>query len=466
MRILVSALLSLLLGSLFGITFTAMLGRAEESIFITSDGTISPSSAPIQRDEERYTLMANLSSGIVVQRDNIVIDGNGYTLQGDGAGKGFDLSYRKNVTVKNAHIRSFTYGVDLEHSTDNKIVGNWITRCVYGIMSQYSPRNTIINNIVTNDAVNENWWDGIFATYSDGSTLNNNTIANFYKWGLYIGSSTGIILRNNQIDGNRWNFAVTDKFIHDIDSSNTVDGKPIYYLVKQQDTQVPANAGYVAIVNSTNITVRNLNLTNNGQGVVLVNSKNCLVENSVITKMGYYAIQIVDADDNTISNNDITDNRPPYFGAGIAVQRYSTGNIIRNNLIKNNELGILFYNSDDNKIYHNNFVGNAVQASSDGSKNTWDNGYPFGGNYWSNHVDSDNKSGSNQDKPGRDGIGDNPYIIDKTNRDEYPFMSMVPKVGSAFVDVTLASTGIATIIAVAILAYFIKTRIRANMHQT
>jgi hypothetical protein len=54
-----------------------------------------------------------------------------------------------------------------------------------------------------------------------------------------------------------------------------------------------------------------------------------------------------------------------------------------------------------------------MQADSWGYDNTWDDGYPSGGNYWSdyNGYDSDH-----------DGIGDTPYFIDENNTDHYPLM--------------------------------------------
>jgi len=47
------------------------------------------------------------------------------------------------------------------------------------------------------------------------------------------------------------------------------------------------------------------------------------------------------------------------------------------------------------------------------STNVWDDGYPSGGNFWSDYagVDADG-----------DGIGDTPYLIDDNNRDRYPLM--------------------------------------------
>jgi len=455
-----ATILTMVLFSMLTLTFSVELSEAEGLIYIRSDGTTDPPTAPIQRDREMYTFTDDISESIILQKNNTVVDGNGYTLEGDGIGYGFDLSNTENITIKNTKISNFSAGIRLYYSTDTTLINNTVKKCAYGILLSKSPYSKISNN-----AIESNYLDGIFLTFSDGSIINDNVILNHSKWGLYLGSSTGIILRNNQIVGSRWNFGVSENFVHDIDASNSVDGKPIYYWVNQRDKQVPANAGYVAVVSSANIIVRNLNLTKNGQGVVLVNSENCFVEYSNITKMGYYAIQLVDSSSNIIRKNNIMDNRRPYSGVGVAVEGHSTGNIISNNLIQNNEKGILFHGSSANTIYHNNFVGNAVQASNYGSTNVWDAGYPSGGNYWSDYAGADDKNGTDQDKPGKDGIGDEPYVIDETNRDNYPFVSMVPEIGmetSINVDLIWVSAGIATVIAVAVLVYFIRTRIHVK----
>jgi hypothetical protein len=73
-------------------------------------------------------------------------------------------------------------------------------------------------------------------------------------------------------------------------------------------------------------------------------------------------------------------------------------------------------------IYHNNFINNAEQAFDHIGENTYDNGYPSGGNYWSDYTGVDKKSGPNQDKPGSDGIGDTPYTRHNVE-DRYPLMN-------------------------------------------
>jgi hypothetical protein len=48
-------------------------------------------------------------------------------------------------------------------------------------------------------------------------------------------------------------------FVQDIDTSNTIDGKPIYYLVGASNVVIDAssNAAFVGVVNSVNVTVKN-----------------------------------------------------------------------------------------------------------------------------------------------------------------------------------------------------------------
>jgi ribosomal protein S27E len=77
--------------------------------------------------------------------------------------------------------------------------------------------------------------------------------------------------------------------------------------------------------------------------------------------------------------------------------------------------------SDGNLIYHNNFFDNANQ-SYDNCTNNWDNGYPSGGNYWSNYTGLDEYGGPDQDEQGSDGIGDTPYYFEQSSQDNYPLI--------------------------------------------
>jgi parallel beta-helix repeat protein len=84
-----------------------------------------------------------------------------------------------------------------------------------------------------------------------------------------------------------------------------------------------------------------------------------------------------------------------------------------NDVAANKEDGIWLRNCSGNRIFHNNFSNNTYQTYVEGSINTWDKGYPSGGNYWGGFNPAD----GNKDK-----IGDVSYTIDENNTDSYPLI--------------------------------------------
>ncbi len=122
-----------------------------------------------------------------------------------------------------------------------------------------------------------------------------------------------------------------------------------------------------------------------------------------------------------ISNNASSNN-----GSGVYISDSSNNNTLSNSIASNNDYSIfLWLSNNNNRIYHNNFINNTNQAYDDfGGTNSWDNGYPSGGNFWSNYTGTDNFSGSAHSQPGSDGIGDTPYSISggAGAQDRYPFM--------------------------------------------
>jgi len=121
---------------------------------------------------------------------------------------------------------------------------------------------------------------------------------------------------------------------------------------------------------------------------------------------------------------------------------------VAENLVANNTgiyaAGVYLYVSSNNSFYHNMFIDNTVQRTSQvydaawdcadpgliaPSINTWDNGYPSGGNYWSNYDGTDGYKGTYQNETGSDGIGDQSYIVDANetralnNADRYPLIN-------------------------------------------
>jgi parallel beta-helix repeat protein len=125
--------------------------------------------------------------------------------------------------------------------------------------------------------------------------------------------------------------------------------------------------------------------------------------------------------DNCVWGNNIENNE---VGIGGRVARCNR--IYRNNITANT-YGISMGVTYENTFYHNNFINNERHADLGWTWNqTWDDGYPSGGNYWNDCEGVDLYHGSYQNETGSDGIADTPYIIDADNRDNYPLMKPYP----------------------------------------
>ena len=130
----------------------------------------------------------------------------------------------------------------------------------------------------------------------------------------------------------------------------------------------------------------------------------CIVRNNIISKSGN-GIYLINSKENIIDNNLIEKNN-----IGIYLSN-SDINYIKSNVIKNNNANGILINSKSgsNVIYINHFSNNIVNNARDLSSNNW-NRNAFG-NFWDDYNDYDSN---------KDGIGDNPYIIDSNSKDYYP----------------------------------------------
>ncbi len=99
---------------------------------------------------------------------------------------------------------------------------------------------------------------------------------------------------------------------------------------------------------------------------------------------------------------------------------WSSNNTFYENDITDNWGGFFLGGCSNNIIYHNNFIGNAQHVVNETSDdvNFWDDGYPSGGNYWSDYEERYPDAVEINDS----GIWDTPYVICKSNQDNYPLM--------------------------------------------
>lgn len=164
--------------------------QAESTIYIRADGSVEETSK-IQRDGDIYTLISDISGSIVVERDNVVLNGAGYRLQGDGNENGITLSDINYVTVKNLKLSTFNIGIVVMRSGSNKILENTITDSFRGLDLTASTSNIVSGNYIANNTY------GIALENKD-NIINNNTITNNSDAGIFIyGAGYNIIFGNN-----------------------------------------------------------------------------------------------------------------------------------------------------------------------------------------------------------------------------------------------------------------------------
>jgi len=153
----------------------------------------------------------------------------------------------------------------------------------------------------------------------------------------------------------------------------------------------------------------------------LENDNNTITRNKLYSNI-QHGVELKFSDSNVIAENKIG-----YDAQNGILIIESTGCRVRNNLIFSNLRGIMVYDSFGNTIYHNSVIDNWEQPSWDGTDgNFWDNGYPDGGNYWSDYEDVDQYSGPHQNETGSDGIWDHPCGVGVNNQDNYPLTKPIP----------------------------------------
>jgi parallel beta-helix repeat protein len=346
-------MLILFLISSLSFAFNIQSVRAEPgTIYIRANGLVEGTNKIITSDNVTYTFIDNVvNQSIVVERDNIAIDGWGYMLQGTGSGAGISLFGRTNVTVLNTLITAFLFGIDLEaYSSENSLVGNVISNCSYGI--DLGGPSTSVNRISNNQI----FWN---------------------QWGIQLGSMLGTsnVFRNNTMFDNRVNFGwaypsmpiYLPYYIQDIDTSNTVNGKPIYYVVNVRDTVIPGNAGFAAVINSTNVAAENLNVTGNYQTMALQAASviYAFSDNFTLQNVSTNMFNIVSCNDFAVKNcsgrfNFRYSNDSIITGSNASMDFwYSDNNRIENNTQAN----VDFLSSKNNYIVNNSYVSVLLQGS-------------------------------------------------------------------------------------------------------
>lgn len=260
--------------------------KAEGTIYIRSDGSVEGTDK-IHREGNVYTFISNIDGSIVVEKDNIVIDGANFTLQGSGYEdeKGIYLKVRNNVTIYNLEVTGYRDCIFLENTTNSNITQNKLSTYFWenGIHLVNSTNNIISENNITSYAELPNSQPvEIFLQHST-----NNNISKNYVSGGWISIWLSVGANNNTVYAN--NITLGQVGLEIVGDGNQVYENNIFGTVKAMSSEVQAN---------------------NGEGIRLtgsVNPENNIIFKNNFTKNGI-AIFVKTASNNSFYHNNFYDN--------------------------------------------------------------------------------------------------------------------------------------------------------------
>ena len=323
-------------------------------IYIRNNGTVQPQTPLIERTVSSYKLTGDIANyTLEIQCDNIVLDGDGYSIQGNASRiKGYDdgnngiiIENQNHVTIKNINFEQGQTGIRISNSSDITLLDNTFSNGIYtGITLQDSSEILIENS----QFINLHTDIEVPAVMLNGSR---------------------ITFRNNTITGSSYGIKV-------IGSSNIISDNLIECMLPVQ----------MDMVNSSVISMNTISGPANWSG------REPFIGNEGISFFRRCS-------DNVIFGNNITG----FVNQAIRTVFGCSNNTFYGNYIANSEVAVCLQDEAINNTFYGNtfaFDSCKFRIGDDVEGTSWDNGTI--GNYWGDYEGTDNNE---------DGIGDSPYTI-------------------------------------------------------
>ncbi len=357
---------------------------------------------------------------------------------------GIQLSSATDVVVEANNVSQSWAGIYVESSDRAQIRGNSLRNNTGGVVLSESTRATLRNNTFSGDGVSL-WGSDLDHFRSHDVDLTNVVSAKPIRYyrdcnGATIdGLPTGQLILAN----------CTAPTIANLTVSGTDFGLGLYFVERASVAGNNATGNGVAglsLFRTGNSTVVGNNFSGNGgsgalydlSGDVLLDSSwNVLVERNNASSSAGDGILVQGTTGASIVRNIAIGD-----GMGVDVLRSSNTRVV-GNLVQADQTAInVEYSTDETivlnevrgsaagimvvavgaRVYHNALVNNTRQGYQSYPGLPWDDGYPSGGNYWSDYTGVDVMSGPNQNFVGSDGIGDTPVTFQYVGVDRYPLM--------------------------------------------
>jgi parallel beta-helix repeat protein len=276
-----------------------------------------------------------------------------------------------NAKVENCSMEKCNLGLYL-YIASATIANNSITQTTFAAFDILSAGTTYSANNISGNTY------GLYLGNSDGNVVSGNTFQNNFLGGLILDESPLTLLRNNvflkdglTIDGRvvaAWN-------THDIDTSNTVNGQPVLYLVDDVASTVSTDYGQVILANCTNTIVQSQVLENTTTGVLAGFCNGISVMTSTLMD-NYYGMRMSNCDNSSLMSTHTINNTVGIeivdsffcYPAGVTFQGDSTGVSIRNapnttvigNIIESDRIAVLISSSTGARLLSNTISASGI----------------------------------------------------------------------------------------------------------
>jgi parallel beta-helix repeat protein len=250
--------------------------EASGTVYIRSDGTVEGTDK-IQCDGNVYTFTDDIYGSLIVEMDDVVVDGAGHSIEGQHnnqaqspEGNGIIVESQSKVTIRDVTVRYFMYGVCINRSSETHITESRITSNSRGIVIEHSS-----DSIIRECQITSNYDVGVYVFKSSSTNIQNNTVQNNINDGIRLILSSG-------------------------DSIDAIDS-----------CAIRENGVGIWVMNcSVPHIICQSNITNNSVGIFLETPSSCIEFNNVANNG--VGVQIAGSDNDITHNNFVSNTKQVY----------------------------------------------------------------------------------------------------------------------------------------------------------
>ena len=427
--------------------------RTTNAFFIIRDVYVH-SGAQSSRDGIRFFGVSNgeVRNATVEGNDDglIAFGGSNITLRSvlatNNTGAGVEFSGTDNASIDSSRLQNNWIGLRASSLTRTRIAFTEVSGTLgtgSGALLSFVQDATIASSTFAN-----NTGAGLTLFRSDNASIASSLMTGNGKAGIRLNATTNVTLTANRFidDGLSIVGDAREHYTsHNVTPDNLVNGLPLRYCRNASGFGLDGQpTGQLIVVNSSDVDVRNVTisgtdtaismsyvdraaLTNNtisgnqGDGVLVSRVLGLEVTSNAFSDNGGTGIAVADSDGLLVRGNGVSRNAL----GGVTLTATANASVVANVLVSNLGSAVSMSSSSNVSVFGNSFIdySGGLRATDDGgSGNSWDGGYPVGGNFWSPYSGPDRFGGSGQDQPGADGIGDVPFVIDSDSQDRFPLV--------------------------------------------